>query len=481
VSARFTLEQAAWAAGAQIAQRGRLGDREELDGVSTDSRVAAQGALFVALVGETFDGSLFAANAVRGGCAAVLVPSSSAARVGADLRSAGVSAAILTAPDTGRAMGKLAQAWRARMADLRVVAITGSAGKTSTKELVAAVLGAAGQTLKTEGNLNNEVGVPLTLLRLEPQHRFAAIECGMNHLGEIARLAAWSDPDVGIVTNVAAVHLEGLGSIEGVAHAKGELFHMLRPAGVAVANADDPRVLAQAILSKRKLLTFGRAEGASVRLLEAKHEGDGIRAKMSFLDGTPRDVSLRLIGLHNALNAAAAAAAGVALAIDPETIVRGLGEAQTPGRRMRPVPLSEGRLLLDDCYNANPASTAAALDTLAELARGRGRPIAILGDMLELGPGELDLHREVGRKAAKSGLALLITFGERARALRDAAVDAGFPEADTLSTSDPDEAARAAQTRTAWGDVILVKGSRGMRMERISDALSGAAPALGGH
>jgi UDP-N-acetylmuramoyl-tripeptide--D-alanyl-D-alanine ligase len=480
VSARFTLDQAAWAAGAQVLAPGRPGEGSALEGVSTDSRASAPGALFVALQGENFDGARFAADAVRGGCAAVLVPSAAGPRVLAELREAGLQAAVLAAPDTTRALGGLGRAWRARLPELRVVAITGSAGKTSTKELVAAVLATAGPTLKTEGNLNNEVGVPQTLLRLEPQHRFAAIECGMNHLGEIARLAALADPDVGVLTNVAPVHLEGTGSIEGVAHAKGELFHALRPAATAVANADDERALQQARLSGRRLLTFGRAPGASVRVLEARHGGPGLLAKLQLPDGNAREVALSLIGAHNALNAAAAAAAGLALGLGADDIAQGLSKARTPGRRMRPVPLDGDRLLLDDCYNANPASTVAALRTLGELSQGRGRAIAVLGDMLELGPTELDLHREVGREAAR-GVSLLVAFGDRARALREAAVDAGLPAADALSTNDPAEAARLVEARSRPGDVILVKGSRGMRMERISDALSHAPAQPGGH
>src|SRR5207302_10946330 len=172
------------------------------------------------------------------------------------LQQAGSKAGLLASPDTGRSLGGIAHAWRGRFPGLCVVAVTGSTGKTSTKELIASVLEAAGPTLKTEGNLNNEIGVPLTLLRLAAEHRFAAIECGMNHLGEIARLATWADPDVGVVTNVAPVHLEGYGSIEGVAHTKGKMFHALRSTATAVANADDPRVLAQARLSGRRLLTF---------------------------------------------------------------------------------------------------------------------------------------------------------------------------------------------------------------------------------
>jgi UDP-N-acetylmuramoyl-tripeptide--D-alanyl-D-alanine ligase len=465
MSARFTLEEAAWSAGAQVVAPGG-----PFSGVFTDTRAPVRGALFVALRGEKFDASEFAAQAVQGGAAGVLVPQDAAEKV---RRQAG-AAAVLSAPDTGRALGGLAAAWRRRLPALKLVAVTGSTGKTSTKELVAEVLAAAGTTLKTEGNLNNEVGVPLTLLRLGDEHRHAVIECGMNHPGEIARLALWSDPDVGVVTNVGPVHLEGCGSLEGVAHAKGELFHALREGAVAVANADDARVLAQARLSRRRLLTFGASRGSDVRLLSVHHGGPGLRVELELL-GAARQVELKLIGTHNGHNAVAAAAVGVALGIDADAILRGLANATTPGRRMRPVRLPGGALLIDDCYNANPSSTKAALLTLTHLVPAKGRAIAVLGDMLELGPTELDLHRDVGRFAAGAGLSLLVCFGRRARALGEGAQEAGLSPECIEYTEAPADAVRLVQSRLTAHDVVLVKGSRGMKMERISDALAGVA------
>src|SRR5438067_7600949 len=246
----------------------------------------------------------------------------------------------------------------------------------------------------------------------------------MNHLGEIARLAAWADPDVGLVTNVGPVHLEGTGSLEGVAHAKGELFHALRETATAVANADDARVLSQARLSGRRLITFGASTAAHVRLISAHHAGPGLRVEIAFPDGKTRMAELQLIGTHNGYNAAGAAAVGFALGVDADQIVRGLGNARTTGRRMRPVRLEGGGMLIDDCYNANPQSTKAALLTLTHLVRGKGRAIAVLGDMLELGPTELDLHRDGGRFAAGAGLALVTCFGQRARAVGGRAMEA---------------------------------------------------------
>ncbi len=470
MSARFTLDQAAWAASARVVQPGTA---SEFDGVFTDTRAPRKGALFVALQGEKFDATAFLAKAIEGGAAGVLVPSTARVEVPA-------AVAVLAAADTARALAGLARAWRGRQENLQLVCITGSTGKTSTKELIAEVLAAQGPTLKTEGNLNNEIGVPLTLLGLEPRHRFAAVECGMNHLGEIARLAGYADPDIGVVTNVGPVHLEGTGSIEGVAHAKGELFHALRPSGIAVANADDPRVLQQARLSLRKLVTFGATLGSDVRLVSVHHGGPGLQVELEFSNAI-RKFELQLIGTHNGHNAAAAAAVGMALGFDAETILRGLANARTPGRRMRPVPLPGGGLLIDDCYNANPSSMKAALLTLTHLVRGKGRAIAVLGDMLELGPTELDLHRDVGRFAAGAGLALLVCFGKRARAIGEGAIESGLKPDSVKWADDPAEALAQVKAFARPEDVILVKGSRGMKMERISDPLAGLAQAPGGH
>jgi UDP-N-acetylmuramoyl-tripeptide--D-alanyl-D-alanine ligase len=482
VTARFTPQEAALAAAASVARADGPLHGGVFQGLFTDSRKPVPGALFVALTGERHDGAAFALQAVRDGAAGVLVQAHGSEQVLAALQAAGLPAFVLVCKDTTRALLGLGRAWRGKWgagrssgtAGLQVVAVTGSAGKTSTKELVASVLSQGGPTLKTEGNLNNEIGVPLTLLGLGETHRYAVIECGMNHLGEIARLGAAADPDVGLVTNVGPVHLEGCGSIEGVAAAKGELFHGLRAGATAVANADDPRVLAQALLSGRKLLTFGRSERADVRLVSAQHGGPGLQLSFS-LGSQMVHAELQLVGLHNGLNACAAAAAGLALGLSTEAILHGLAAARTPGRRMRPSRLPGGALLLDDCYNANPSSTRAALETAASLVTLPGRALLVLGDMLELGPTELELHAGLGPAAAALGPALLVAFGRRAAALADAAIASGLVAAHVVRTDDPAAAAAAVQAVVQPGDVVLVKGSRGMKMERISDRLSGLA------
>jgi UDP-N-acetylmuramoyl-tripeptide--D-alanyl-D-alanine ligase len=432
-------------------------------GVSTDTRAAAAGALFVALRGERFDGHAFLADAARAGAAAAVVSEAGAA--------AGLPRLLVA--DTLAALGAVAGHHRRRF-DLPVVAVTGSNGKTTTREMVAAILATRGPVLKTEGNLNNEVGLPLTLLGLTAEHQAAVLELGMSHPGEIARLTALARPQVGLVTNAAAAHLAGLGSIDGVADAKAELYLGLPEGGVAVANADDPRMLRRAQASGRRLLTFaaGRQRRGDVVVLEVlAQDATGLR----FLLGVGQrelEVTLPLVGAHNALNAAAAACAAIALGCSDREIVRGLAAVRPVGRRLRLERLASGALLVDDCYNANPLSMRAALATLADLARAEGgRPLAALGDMLELGAEEAALHREVGAAAAAAGLARLLAFGPRSLETVAGAVAAGLPPERSFHTEDL--AALAAATRAALsaGDVLLVKGSRGMKLERLVEAL----------
>jgi len=457
---RFTADELAAATGGRWLDPPPAG----ATGVSTDTRTIAAGSLFVALRGETFDGHAFLSAAAGAGAAAAVVAEEVAAPAGLPrLR----VAATLTA------LGAIAHHHRRRF-ELPVVGITGSSGKTTTREMVAAILAERGPVLKSEGNLNNEVGVPLTLLRLAAPHQSAVIEMGMSHPGEIARLTAMSRPQVGVVTNAAAAHLEGLGSIDGVADAKAELYAGLPEGGVAVVNADDARMLARARASGRRLLTFavGRQRRGDVAVLEVLAQD---AAGMRFLLGVGNrelEVVLPLVGAHNAQNAAAAACAAIALGSSDQEIVRGLAGVRPVGRRLRLERLPRGLLLIDDCYNANPLSMAAALRTLADLARAEGgRPLAALGDMLELGPSEAELHRGVGAAAASLPVARLFGFGPRSRETLAGALAAGLPPDRTFHTEDVAALAEAVRTATAPGDVLLVKGSRGMKLERLVEAL----------
>ena len=441
---------------------------DEVEGVSTDTRQLSPGCLFVALEGERFDGHAFLEQARAGGAAAALV-SERWARAGRG--PAGLP--LLVVKDTLAALGALARLHRRRFS-LPVAAVTGSNGKTTTREMLGCIARARGPALVTEGNLNNEVGVPLTLLGLGAEHAHAVVELGMNHAGEIARLTALCEPRVGVVTLAGPAHLEALGSVEGVADAKAELWFGLPADGVCVANAGDARMLRRARACGRPVITFsglgGCGDVVALQLLE--HGPQGLRFTLG-LGQREVEVAFPLVGLHNAANAAAAAAAAMALGFGDREIAAGLAQVQAVGRRLRVEELASGVLLVDDCYNANPASMAAALATLRDLATGR-RALAVLGDMLELGEEEQAAHRALGARAAAAGLSALLLFGPRSRHAAEAALEAGL--ADVFHTEDVAELTAALRARLTPGDALLVKGSRGNRLERVVEAL-GLPPA----
>jgi UDP-N-acetylmuramoyl-tripeptide--D-alanyl-D-alanine ligase len=420
-------------------------------GVTTDSRSVAAGDLFVALTGERFDGHRFIEEAVRRGAAAALT----ARRV--DI---GAPLAQVVAADTRIALGRLAAHWRARFA-IPLVALTGSNGKTTVKEMLAAILAAhepaEDAVLATSGNLNNDIGMPLTLLRLRPRHRYAVIEMGMNHAGEIDYLTRLAAPTVALVNNAQRAHVGILGSVEAIAHAKGEIYAGLGPGGIAVVNADDAYAgYWKGLNAGRRILTFGFAAEADVRAASA---GDAWRFT------TPAgtfEVKLRVAGEHNVRNALAACAAAHALDVPPAAMERGLAAfAGVPGRLQRR-RAAGGAVVIDDTYNANPESMKAAL---AVLAAEPGRRVFVMGDMGELGSLAARLHAEVGEYARGAGIDALLATGEASRHAAAAFGAAAHHYADARELA----AAAAAEARA--GTTLLVKGSRFMQMERVADAL----------
>jgi UDP-N-acetylmuramoyl-tripeptide--D-alanyl-D-alanine ligase len=465
---RFTAEELAAAAGA----RWIGAPPAELAGVSTDTRTLGPGSLFVALRGEKFDAHDFLAEAAAKGAAAAVVAEAwaSSARGEPVEPRAGTPLPLLAVADTLRALGAIAHHHRRRFR-IPVVGVTGSNGKTTTREMIAAILATRGKVLKSEGNLNNEVGVPLTLFGLDASHEAAVIEMGMSHPGEIARLAAIAEPQVGVVTLAAPAHLEGLGTVDAVADAKAELYQGLPAGGIAVANADDARMLKRAQASGRRVVTFSAARGrrGDVVVLDVLSQGeDGLRFVLGIGN---REVAIHipaLVGVHNAANAAAATAAAVSLGCTDREIARGLAQVRPVGRRLRLERLASGVELVDDCYNANPASMSAALRTLQDLAQGGKRALAVLGDMLELGSFEAEAHANLGAEAARAGLARLAAFGPRSRATADAARAAGL---EAFHTEDMAALVAWAKDAVRPGDVLLVKGSRGMKLERLVEAL----------
>ena len=466
---RLSEEQVLKATGAT---RSRIGARASYLAVCTDTRHVVQGCLFVALKGERFDAHDFLFQAAEGGAAGVLIEK------GRDVKLPGPDVAVYEVDDTLKALGALAHCHRTRFKK-PVGAVTGSNGKTTTKEMIAAILATRGPALHTEGNLNNEIGVPMTLFNLEPRHIAAIIEMGMNHAGEIARLCAIAAPDAGMITVVQRAHLEGLGSIEGVAAAKGELFAGLAPGATAVVNLDDPRIAEQAqrLASGVKTLTYGRTAGSHVQLSTVEMHGrDGLAIVITH-DGKPWPIALNLIGDHNAMNATGAFAMAIALGFTSNECVRGLEAAQAHARRLQVVAGLNGVTVIDDCYNANPASMGAALDALSGLSV-ESRAIAVLGDMLELGAGEAAEHSQLGVKASDQ-TSLIAFFGERMKIAHMQAVKKLKTNARHFFEIQPLLAWLQGELKA--GDVVLVKGSRGMKLERVVEALTGTASAGGKH
>ena len=458
MAARFSDIEILEATGGVSVQAGAA---RQYEGIATDTRKSCAGCLFVALQGERFDAHQFLLEASAKGAAGAVV------RRGVARPQTPAGFGIHEVEDTLTALGALARFHRLRF-KVPLGAITGSNGKTTTKEMTHAILATRGPALKSEGNLNNEVGVPLTLFRLEREHVAAAVEMGMNRPGEIGRLAAIAVPDAGLITAVQPAHLLGLGSVEGVAAAKGELFRGLRPGGTAVVNLDDPRVVAQARALDSSRITFGRAEGADLRLLRVERRGAaGLSVALGFR-GAEYAIRLGFIGEHNAQNAAAAFALAAALGYSAQECVRGLESARPQAHRLNLVRAPSGITILDDSYNANPSSMAAALSTLRSLAAD-SRPVAVLGDMLELGPAEVREHREVGELASSSA-ELLAFFGPRSKEGHRAAAALG---SNAAHFEELDQLVDWLRGKLQSGDLVLVKGSRGMRLERVVQQLGG--------
>ena len=427
-------------------------------GVSIDSRSLGVGEVFFAIRGHRTDGHAFLADAAARGAACLVVhalPDDVPANV-----------PLVLVEDTTQALGRLA-AWHRRRFTLPVVAVTGSNGKTTTKELAAGVLATRFRVLKPERSFNNQWGLPLTLLQLGAEHEAAVLEIGTNAPGEIAALAALAAPTVAVVTTVAAVHTEFLGSLDGVREEKAGLVRALAADGVAVLNADDPRVASMAGDTRARVVTYGRAAGAHVRVVgETVDDERGLHLTLE-AGGDRQDVTLALSGRHNVTNALAAAAVGVALGFPLVEVARGLAAVAPVAGRC--VWRQAGAVsILDDTYNASPVSVRAALDTVAAHRRGR-RVIVVLGDMLELGAIADDAHREVGRAVAALPADELIGVGRAMQLAVEAAREAGLAEARHVTTFE-DTVAHLLKRVTA-GDLLLVKGSRGMRMERVVDAL----------
>jgi len=438
-------------------------------GVSTDTRTLRRGELFVALKGERHDGHDFLQQALEKGASGLMVsavPPALPAQPGAE------TPVFILVRDTLRALQDLSLLVRGRSGCV-AIGITGSCGKTMTKDLLGSILGQRHSVVASHKSHNNEVGVPLTLLRLRPDTEFAVVEMGSRGPGHIRELARLVRPDIGVITLIGRAHLETFGDLRGVMRAKGELLRTLPPQGKAVLNADDPFFRELRALSPCPVISFGLAGGAEVRAGDVRIEegGAGVSFVLRLKGGGERRVRLRMPGRHTVTNALAAAAAAVAAGAGLDEIEGGLMNAVATEWRMEMIKKPREITVINDAYNANPESMRAALEAMREMAL-RSRAIAVLGDMAELGAASEESHREVGKMAVDYGTDILIAVGRRARAIARAARESGLPKGSVFTASGIDEAASILRAILEPGDVVLIKGSRFMGMERLVEMVA---------
>jgi UDP-N-acetylmuramoyl-tripeptide--D-alanyl-D-alanine ligase len=430
------------------------------EAVSTDTREPQAGKLFIPLKGERYDGHRFIDAAVKSGATGLLI------REGEEdgLRRIGEKVAVIRVSDTLSALGDVARFWR-RKFDIPVCAVTGSAGKTTTKEMLAHIMGLIKNTLKTEGNFNNLVGLPLTLLRLSDKHELAILEMGTNVPGEIGRLSRIAGPDVGLITNIGPAHLEGLKTLEMVREEKGELFRNLSDGGVAVINGDDEAVRMLAGRWSGKRVTYGLTGDRDVTAGEIVSGGQGLNFTLK-IGKYQGKVGMAAAGAHNVMNALAAAATALALEADYEVIRLGLQAFKPMPGRMEIHRLGNGALLIDDSYNANPVSVREALMSLGIL-KGVHKSTVILGDMLELGEQAEGWHEEIGGAVSETGADRLLLRGVFARATAAGAKRKGMPASRIGFPAAPEDIVTVLSSSLQEGDWVLVKGSRAMKMEEV--------------
>jgi UDP-N-acetylmuramoyl-tripeptide--D-alanyl-D-alanine ligase len=454
---RFPLREVAQALGLAA------GADTVVTGWSVDSRTLQPGDLFFALRGPNHDGHAYLAEVLRKGAAAVVVDR--------EVDTAGSEASVLRVEDSLAALQSLA-AWGRRRWGGDVVGVTGSAGKTTTKDLIAEMLAVEMTTAKTEGNLNNQVGLPLSLLRLHEKARVAVIELGMNHAGEIRDLAAIARPDVGLVTNVGSAHIENFDSMEDIAAAKRELIESLTENGTAVLNADDPRVASFGGIHRGRTILYGESPDAQIRATNIEHSAEGVRFRVG-----PTLFESPLSGRHGVSNILAALAVAGIYGVPPERLqekVRNFQPGKMRGERFR----HRGILVYNDCYNSNPDAVRAMLGVLRNTpARQR---IAVLGEMLELGRWAEPLHRDAGKYAVQCGIDVLVGIRGAACHLLDAAIGAGLRADAAFFFDDPAEAGRLAREKARAGDAILFKGSRGVHVELALEQFLSSDEATGG-
>lgn len=441
-------------------------------GISTDSRSIREGNLFVALVGDRFDGHDFLADVLDKGAAGLVVRKDRQEKIPAR---PGIG--VFSVDDTLKALGDIANFWRNRFT-APVIAITGSSGKTTTKEMAAAIISQARPVLKTEGNFNNLIGLPLTIFRMGEEHEAAILEMGTSFPGEIARLTEIARPDIGLITNIGEAHLQGLISLDAIRREKMDLFRVMKDRGIAIINADDPLITMETHW-RGSQITFGIKNDALVRAEHIRKERERGVCFVLKIGDTSREIAMQVLGEHHVYNALAAAACAWSLGISRELICQGLMSFKPVSGRMEIIKLANGAFLLNDAYNANPVSMRGALAALKDL-KGESRSVAVLGDMLELGEESDRLHETVGNLIAETGVDMVILKGNFSGAVKRGAVRGGMEQSRISIDGDPESVAAKVCSAAGSGDWVLVKGSRGMRMEETIKAivrLAGTAPA----
>jgi len=436
-----------------------------LTGVCTDSRDIPRGSIFFALKGEKFDGHDFSIKAIEKGASCIVVNKGHKI----DMPS-GADAAVISVQDTLRALGDLASWWR-HQHDVKVAVITGSAGKTTTKEMAAHILGLTSRTLKNKGNFNNLIGLPLTVLQLEEDMDKAVLEMGMNRPGEIGRLTEIADPDVGLITNVGRAHLEGLGDITGVARAKTELLEKISPEGQVILNGDDGLLIKEASRFNRDILTFGLRPENDIRAGLVKNMGkDGISFELRYKDKTA-NVMIHIPGRHNLYNALAAAALALSMGEPFKNIAIGLNRYAGLKGRFKILSLAGNVTLVDDTYNSNPSSLKAALISARDMAVDGKRVIVGLGEMMELGDETVQAHIEAGEMVADISACHFFAMGDHAGEMIAGAIKRGLPSERAIKVATHEEMAKKIGDAARSGDIILLKGSRRMGLESVSGRL----------
>jgi UDP-N-acetylmuramoyl-tripeptide--D-alanyl-D-alanine ligase len=468
----FTVEELREIIKARVlAGEGTAWTRRRIRRISLDTRSLRPGDLFLALRGDRFDGHDFVATALaRGAVGAIVLDSFDISGLTFKCSPRQGQPFVLGVSDPLSAYQQLAAYHRSRF-HIPVVAVTGSNGKTTTKEMVAGVLAHRWKILKTEGNLNNRVGVPQTLLRLDDHHKGAVIEMGVDNVGQTAKLCEIVQPTIGIITNIGPDHLEFFGTMEASAQAKAELLDLLPHDGTAVLNADDSYYHYLAARARCRVVSFGLSPKADIRATDVKSDGRNGTIFRLLLPGTARHtvVHIRVQGEHNVANALAAGAVGSILGLSGGVIARGLSRFRPAAMRSQ-VRVNQGVKLIIDCYNANPASMKAAVQLLAQTGTKR-KKIAVLGDMLELGPNAAQMHEEVGGFLARQGIDQLVACGVLGRNLATGAKQAGLDPSRVIEVPDARAAASAVKAVVKPGDAVLIKASRGMKLELVADAL----------